>query len=76
MKNQIAGKHIYPNDGTDSRLKYCRNIPTQHFFQQCQIKNPIENPKNYKVNYSLFPFWVRWIDNVIEFFEKITGKEF
>jgi hypothetical protein len=26
MKNKISGKHIYPNDGTDSRLKYCRNL--------------------------------------------------
>lgn len=76
MKNQISGKHIYPIDGTDSRLKYCRNIPAKHFFQQCQIKNPIENPRTYKVNYSLFPFWVKWIDKIIEFFEKITGKEF
>lgn len=76
MKNNISSKRPYPTIGTDKRIKYSKNISKQHFFQQCQIRNPLEKSKTYKVNYSLYPFWIKWGDRLIEFFEKLTGKEF
>lgn len=76
MKNNISSKRPYTTIGTEKRIKYSKSISMQHFFQQCQIRNPLENPKTYKVDYSLYPLWVKWIDRIIEFFEKVTGKEF
>lgn len=75
MKNNISSKRPYPAIGTDKRIKYSKNISMQHFFQQCQIRNPLENPKTYNIDYSLYPFWVKWVDKIIEFFERIIGKE-